>query len=559
MLALCLGGARKISLAARAPILSVKFPHSLTTRRDVAACAAAFASLVAELALGQDIAADEAALLVFAGDAAGTAVVTSDFGVSMGHDFLSWAPDTSVTSAVNETCVPDVAGTDCTMLTPGNGEPQGSSSFVPGTCSQGCSYRRNVEQGTGGPCGNDIARMAVYQATYGSSCLVDNSASTDCATRGWDSRTAGWAGVLCCNSYKDSGVAGRLFCKSLNQYYGASGNAGRVTALIRPETLSLSPNSPWVAPERNMVALSGLTALAYLHMGMDSSFPSGLSGDIGSLVPLPLVFLDIQYTLVFGDTTAISLLWDCTTNAPRAPANPDHELQGAWYDDPCVVRFTGCDAMQCSSGTMVADPATWAGRTEETCCDIDRDVDCNEITLPASACTACGQELYTVNAAPAGNGATCNGSSNLCGDGDGVPRWVDGIWIETLLSCGNCTGNTGGGGDYTCVEGTLKADAETIAGADDVACCDPPPTVDCVEATAATSTCTTCGQELYTLTTPSSGAGLACTGSSTLCGDGDGETPIVCTSPPAATSGVFDGGSVVLATMAGCLAAPMAF
>ena len=41
--------------------------------------------------------------------------------------------------------------------------------------------------------------------------------------------------------------------------------------------------------------------------------------------------------------------------------------------------------------------------------------------------------------------------------------------------------------------------------------------VRCVESTAEASTCTTVGQELYTLTNAPSGSGAACTGSSTLC------------------------------------------
>jgi hypothetical protein len=56
-----------------------------------------------------------------------------------------------------------------------------------------------------------------------------------------------------------------------------------------------------------------------------------------------------------------------------------------------------------------------------------------------------------------------------------------------------------------------------------------PPAVDCIEDTAATSACTACGQELYTLTTDAAYGGTACMGSSTLCADGDGTA--VC--PPA--------------------------
>ena len=97
----------------------------------------------------------------------------------------------------------------------------------------------------------------------------------------------------------------------------------------------------------------------------------------------------------------------------------------------------------------------------------------------------------------------------------GPPRWLH-----------LHTSNTGGSGDYTCTAGTLKADSATIAGADVATCCDAP--VDCDEATAATSTCTSCGQDLYTLTTAAANAGAACVGSFILCGNGDGDDPLVC-------------------------------
>ncbi|GMI24628.1 hypothetical protein TeGR_g681 [Tetraparma gracilis] len=50
-------------------------------------------------------------------------------------------------------------------------------------------------------------------------------------------------------------------------------------------------------------------------------------------------------------------------------------------------------------------------------------------------------------------------------------------------------------------------------------------TVDCVETTAAKSTCTSKGQELVSVTTPQSGSGAACPGASVLCEAGDGLIP----------------------------------
>ena len=66
--------------------------------------------------------------------------------------------------------------------------------------------------------------------------------------------------------------------------------------------------------------------------------------------------------------------------------------------------------------------------------------------------------------------------------------------------------------------------------------------VDCVESTAARSTCTAIDQELYTLTTAAAGVGTACTGSSTKCVPGDGNIP-VCTCPngtPTIATGAAD-------------------
>jgi hypothetical protein len=61
-----------------------------------------------------------------------------------------------------------------------------------------------------------------------------------------------------------------------------------------------------------------------------------------------------------------------------------------------------------------------------------------------------------------------------------------------------------------------------------------PGAVNCVEATAATTTCTAVGQELYTLTTVASNGGTNCSGSSTLCVAGD--IPVNCVEATAATT-----------------------
>jgi hypothetical protein len=60
--------------------------------------------------------------------------------------------------------------------------------------------------------------------------------------------------------------------------------------------------------------------------------------------------------------------------------------------------------------------------------------------------------------------------------------------------------------------------------------------VDCDEFTAARSTCTAVAQELYTQTTTAANGGTACTGSSTLCVDGDIPVVVDCHESTAPTS-----------------------
>jgi hypothetical protein len=212
-------------------------------------------------------------------------------------------------------------------------------------------------------------------------------------------------------------------------------------------------------------------------------------------------------------------------------------------------------------------PATTGGTTAAPDCTAQAaGIDCAEATAATSTCTECGQDLYTLTNVAVGGGAACTGSSTLCGNGDGD--------TGALLVCGMCSGNTGGEGDvacaapataiaasattagtteaeccettgqcsgntdsttdYTCTAGSLIAASATTAGADDATCCD----IACVEATAATSTCTACDQELYTLTSVAVNGGTACSGSSTLCGNGDAS--LVCGMCSGNTAGAGD-------------------
>jgi hypothetical protein len=64
-------------------------------------------------------------------------------------------------------------------------------------------------------------------------------------------------------------------------------------------------------------------------------------------------------------------------------------------------------------------------------------VDCIEDTAAASACTACGQELYTLTTDAAYGGTACMGSSTLCADGDGTAACTPAPCPAPLES-GNC-------------------------------------------------------------------------------------------------------------------------
>jgi hypothetical protein len=129
-------------------------------------------------------------------------------------------------------------------------------------------------------------------------------------------------------------------------------------------------------------------------------------------------------------------------------------------------------------------------RNLELCHDEECDpVDCVESTAPRSTCTTDGQELYTRSTDAANGGAACTGSSTLCVAGD--------LTIQHES------------------DGTIQHDGDGTIQHEGVP-------VDCLESTAARSTCTTVDQELYTRTTPAANGGTACIGSSTLCLAGDG-------------------------------------
>jgi hypothetical protein len=124
--------------------------------------------------------------------------------------------------------------------------------------------------------------------------------------------------------------------------------------------------------------------------------------------------------------------------------------------------------------------------------------------------------------------AQCTDATELHGGADGIGDCVNpmpmtpGASGTVTLEQATCTQTLTGG---TCTPTTCHG---TTPGTVTPGTCTLTPDVDCDESTADASTCTAEGQELYSLTTPASGGGAACTGSSTLCVAGDGSIPRNC-------------------------------
>eukprot|EP01047_Picozoa_sp_COSAG01_P076242 COSAG01_NODE_13327_length_1600_cov_2.425716_1_plen_359_part_10 len=203
-------------------------------------------------------------------------------------------------------------------------------------------------------------------------------------------------------------------------------------------------------------------------------------------------------------------------------------------------KFHGIDTSQstaisalCAAGSASASACTTASATvvskvndcaNGTCTD---GTTSSPLALPVGT-AACVYDAGTVqcasnNANGPGNGcytcAICSActSCHVC-DNAGAMSTVAGSGLPPSYTCAI----PAGGCPATCSDGTQNGD-ET--GTDCGGSCSACP-VNCVESTAARSTCTAVGQELYTLTTAASGGGTACTGSSTLCGYGDGNITV---------------------------------
>ena len=95
----------------------------------------------------------------------------------------------------------------------------------------------------------------------------------------------------------------------------------------------------------SIASLGGLANLQRLYLDSTS-----VTGDIASLGGLTnLIQLPIQGSYIYGDTAAVTVSQTC------GMAN--------------CFSFTPCaDLGGCGAGSLVANPSTYAGRTEAVCC-----------------------------------------------------------------------------------------------------------------------------------------------------------------------------------------------
>lgn len=155
----------------------------------------------------------------------------------------------------------------------------------------------------------------------------------------------------------------------------------------------------------------------------------------------------------------------------------------------CSDYFLGGACPSCTGSTAACVTSDGQGVCVDLTLDFFCVVDCTATNL-GEACDSCGARTELCSAAD-GSGS-CDGAG-VCGP---------------LESCSDGVQN----------QNELDIDCGGVC---------PACNVDCVESTEDRSACTMFGQDLYTETTPSSGNGVACTGSSYLCSAGDGSVAAV--------------------------------
>ncbi|GMI55455.1 hypothetical protein TeGR_g11924, partial [Tetraparma gracilis] len=218
----------------------------------------------------------------------------------------------------------------------------------------------------------------------------------------------------------------------------------------------------------------------------------------------------------------------CEAGDGSIPANVDCVEETASRDTCTSIgqELVSVTTAQSGTGDACADDSVLCEAGDGS---IPANVDCVEETASRDTCTSIGQELVSVTTAQSGTGDACADASVLCEAGDGsIPANVD--CVEETASRDTCTEigeelvsvttAQSGTGD-ACAGDSVKCEAGDGSIPEDEVV----PDVDCVETTAATSTCTSIGQELVSVTTEQSGNGAACADDSVLCVAGDGSIP----------------------------------
>jgi hypothetical protein len=255
---------------------------------------------------------------------------------------------------------------------------------------------------------------------------------------------------------------------------------------------------------------SDLAALSGWIMASCTNVGGMFYGCTGLTTLAPLADWDSGSCTVFH-----AMFWGCTSLLDISAlanwdmssiANPEIDGDTMFQDTAfrCSISASASGAFMCLSGAQAPCPLGYGSST-------------NNGMVCSPTCDPC--EPNAANVASANMNPI-------------APDACDGTAPGETCAAATCVTGYGGGSVTCCGDSTPGCDLGCLEISPCIA------TIDCVESTADTSTCTVCGQELYMLTTAASGGGTPCTGSSALCTNGDNS--IVCGMCSGNTDGVGD-------------------
>jgi hypothetical protein len=191
-----------------------------------------------------------------------------------------------------------------------------------------------------------------------------------------------------------------------------------------------------------------------------------------------------------------------------------HRTPGVCGQATCSLDSTQHNGFvcKCESGTQDTTAAT-AATAAKTCEPCPAGYYSNDID---TSCTPCAAGTYSNPGSSECTSDSCMGPDMTNLDPYNITKLKGGMSVGPEKVASDVTCATGYEGTVTYTPCASAGETYTLSG------CTATPAVDCVESTAARSTCTTVDQELYTRTTPAANGGTACIGSSTLCLAGDG-------------------------------------